>query len=294
MKWLKSTRVKIALSLLLVLLIGAGIGAVIYRRGHTHRIYLRWKAEGLAASKAGDHRKAIDDLRSYLAVYLDDQEALRAYVYSRTLVNVPGDRATATSDVIFALRHLITLESDGTEDRRKLLGLYQSTGQDTELIDTADEILRVAPNDAEVWAAKATSLAKLEKWNEALPAAQKWSELAPSSVQAEMTALVAMRHTNVPVAALAQREMDRRKNPDDPLAAFLVGFALSLDEERLTPSTAEGKTADQWLKQASLRPISDPKLVTELANTLERLSLWDDSLAVLRKADDAGVAAPIH
>ena len=284
---------KAALWICGVLVLVAGGGAIIYRRGHTHRIYLRWKAEGIAASQAGNHVLAVYDLRSYLSACIDDQEALRAYIHSRPLVNVPGDRAAAADDTIFALRRLIALEKDALTDRRSLIQLYRSAGQDTEALDAADELLSLAPDDKEALAARSASLTKLKKWDDALAAARKWCEADPANVEPQMAVLACMHELLMPLPDLVNHVTALRKGPADARAAFLTSYALSLEDSK--EAATDGKNAAAWFREAAGAELpSDAKLAGALAEQFDRLGLYDDSLDLLRRADTAGAGPPIR
>jgi tetratricopeptide (TPR) repeat protein len=262
-----------------------GTGAFLYRHIHKQRIYAHLKADGIAALQAGDYQAAVSDLRAYLAVYLDDQEALRAYIHARPLVHVPGDHAHAAKDTIFALRHLISLENQSLDDRRALIKLCQSIDQDTEAADAASELLTLAPDDKDALAARALSLARLKNWNAALPAARQWAQADPSDVDAQMTVLIAMHELRTQQAELLGHASDLYKNHPDARSAFLVGFALRLFERQPNQLTAEGKNASQWFAAAAANPPADAKFVRRLAEQFDRIGAFDDALALLQKVD---------
>ena len=281
----KKWKSAIAITGMLIVLLGAV--AIVYRRVHTRRVYAGLKAEGIAASQSGNHRVAVRDLRSYLSAYFNDQAALRAYIHSRPLVNVPGDHLHASQDTILALHQLIRLESDSIADRHALIKLHQSLGQDTESVDAADELLALAPGDVVALGARATGLAQLKKWNDALDAARKWCEADPSDVDAQMALFVSMHELKKPPAELLARAMQLRKSHPDSRSAFLVGFVLSLSGQSEKAPLAEGKDARAWFAKSAAESPSDARLVKALAVQLDRMGAYDDSLALLRKADSA-------
>src|SRR5947209_4815867 len=109
----------------LVALYFAGNAVIAYRAEHR-------RADGIAASKAGDHPKAAELLGRYLHRYPRDRypgdrspsglDALSYYVVSREKAELPNGQHFA--DTINALKVLIGIDPDRLEDQRHLLELY--------------------------------------------------------------------------------------------------------------------------------------------------------------------------
>jgi len=282
-----------------------GVGALAlryeYQRIHVKRIYYRWRAEGIAASRAGQHRLAVEDLRGFLSQYLDDPEALRAYIYSRPRTEVPGDQPQAQQDTIFALRQLIRLETDTVADRRKLIEFCQRAGQNTEASDAADDLLSIVPNDPQALAAKVIALEMLQKWDEAFPIARQWADAAPLDVQAQMTAVFLLPRMKAPPEKPIERATAlRAAHPGDPRFEFLEGFALANSpaapdalHASQAATSAEGKTEVEWFRAAAAHPVDDPAFVRALVGQFDALGLFDDSLALMRHAYQANPISPV-
>ena len=116
-----------------------------------------------------------------------------------------GVSGSPIEETIFALRHLIELESDKIPDLRQLMHLYRDAGADSETESTADDILAMVPNDADALSTKINALIHSNKWDEALSAALHWVDVLPTDLQGQMTVLGIMRQTH----ADGQRLVDR-------------------------------------------------------------------------------------
>ncbi len=258
----------------MLVIAGLGAGAVVYRKQRDTRRLERLRVEGLAAAKEGRSEEAVLKLTEYLGRYWSDLDVLAVYVKERPKVN-PKDPGTV-GQTINALRRVLELDPKRLEERQSLLELYANYGFTTEMIDTANTILKDHKDDARALQHKTTALARLRKFEEALNIANDWCAVEPLNVRSHMAALALMEDLRRPNDRIIER-VENLKLParGDARRDLLEGYAHSL--------TADYDTAKKLLQDAANKPPVDADFAGILVQQLNELGLYDDSLKQLQK-----------
>jgi tetratricopeptide (TPR) repeat protein len=264
-------------------------GAYGYRRFALHRELAALKAEGIAASTSGNHVHAVEALSKYLRRRADDPEALRYYAESRFANAQPND-LQADADVIAALQSLSQFGPLKPDEHRRLMQLYVLTRNDSGVCREADRLLSISSGDVEALAAKSMALMREHDWSAALLSARAWSQAAPLDLQAQTCNLSAMVESGTaPGDVVGHAAELRRAHPGDPRFELLESMALTQTGQagEVAESMPKGVTPDprsavEWAKAAAARNQPDAVCAHLLVEQLDRLALFDESLALLR------------
>lgn len=161
----RAKRRLLLLSILVVLIVVGGVGARQVLRWRQEQILQATRSEGIAASRAGNHERAISLLGSVFRSMRDDHEVAFALATSRFEVPLQDDGHLGASAALFA--RCAELRADDVESRRRLLEIYPKLGFLREALDAADEVLAVDPLDAKARETRIQILASLGRWSEA-------------------------------------------------------------------------------------------------------------------------------
>jgi predicted Zn-dependent protease len=264
----------IAIALLLVLVVGA-TGSYFVARNILIRRTMSWRRDGIAASIAGDHEKAVTLLARYLNRRPQDIEALSYYVNSRELVPLPNGQNLAQT--VDCLRMLLALDPNRIDDRRHLMKLYYELDRGPEALDVATSVLAKIPKDLSALEIKTKVLMRLDRNHEAMDAADAWVAAAPLQLDSQMIRMgLEQRLGRSSDLIIADADNQRQAHPGDPRFECLLGFAFE--------QAGNNARAVQWLKTAAQHPVLPKDVVLLLVQQLDLQGLPADSLALLERA----------
>ncbi len=170
------------------------LGVVVIRKSQIREELMAYGPEGIRAFEEGNHRKALKLLGQYLRENDDDVEAI--YAYARARLQVADDRGKHDKQAIAAFRHLLQIAPEHEAGRRELMGVYWRLSYVTEALDMAEELLQRNAGDVEALSTKATALARLGRYDEALPAALMAAQVDVTDLEGHLLVLEIKRRSN--------------------------------------------------------------------------------------------------
>lgn len=325
---MRKKRLIIVLGTLFVLLLIGG-GAVYYRHASLNRQALACRARGMEAAQAGDHTVTLDQVGRYLQRFGmdDDVDALFAYATARRNVPAPNNKHLQQAMAVFA--RILELNPGHTGAQNALLDLYTSVGFTEETLVLAGKILPVPPDGTPLeklltaehipaLRAKAVTLARQRKLDEALEIASYTVDLAPQDRENHLLVFSLMERAGKPagellayaekIAALAPAElenhflvlakMQQAGKSGDELLAYATAQQDNLASQegllQVLQATAHEiagnrDEARRLLEQAAERISPDVKTVFIVNNFLNRVGSFDASVKLLeRTATESG------
>lgn len=159
-----------ALGISAVILAAVLAGALLVRRSMSRKELASLREQGLALYHAGEYKSAIPPLRRYTSKVTDDAEVLIAFGMSRKEVPLPNSRHIVRA--IALLKAAFDLEPENLEAGSALLDLYDRAGFLTELVDTADKILQLDPDQQRAMFLRTRALLNLGRTDEALESSE--------------------------------------------------------------------------------------------------------------------------
>ncbi|MFV1968180.1 MAG: tetratricopeptide repeat protein, partial [Pirellulaceae bacterium] len=284
---IRSTVIRRVLLLLLIgaLLLGGLASAYAYRKWQRNQEALEQRQIGMRAFDAGDYQTALTSLNTYLKRYTEDLEALDKLAKARLEVVEP--RGQHIGQAMSVLRRILYLDAKNPYARDKLLELYTLTGMNTEGIQLADDVLKDNPKNTVALRAKTLALARLLRFDEALPYAEAYAEQKPLDLEMQTLLFEVAFRVNQSVDELIKRaETLRTENPDDPRWELLQAYAYRYANDR--------KNVLRWLEKASSKPPPDDTYVGRLVELLDQVGLYTRALSVLEEAANRGDNAGIE
>jgi tetratricopeptide (TPR) repeat protein len=304
----KSKKKTILLVLAVMVVVGLPVSYYGAREVLKYRIK-GWRADGIAASKAGDHPRASELLVRYLQRRPEDIEALSYYIKSREKAELPNGQHLA--ETIGALKIILGLDPSRVDDRRHLLDLYVKLDRRPEALDTADAILYPEPNPGAVSSSSTTTqpsrrrkdgppkpdvrtldlktqiLMRMQQNREALIVAEQWAAIAPDDVNVHIARLsLRARLEHAPQSIIDDAAKLRAAHPDDPKFELLQGYAYA--------QTGDDAQAAKWLKTAASRQNTDDAFAKLLVEQFDAMGMSEDSLALLQNRLKQGGGAEIR
>lgn len=149
------------------------------------------RSQGMAAFDSGNYRIAGVKLKEYCESTGGDVEAACAWAESCARVPAPGGRQLVEAIDIYAKRCLPLIDAQARTpdilDRKRrvlerLLELYGPLGLRLELVQTADRLLAIDPDNVDAMAAKGEVLLIDRKFDEAMPLAARLMTLQPENL----------------------------------------------------------------------------------------------------------------
>lgn len=242
----------------------------------SQRVALR--AQGLEDARAGNNEKAAEELWSYLQVDPDDREVLEKFAVAR--LAAPKPRGAHVLEAIRAYRRLKLLQPGRQDVNVKLCELYLRVGGHTELLEFANQALKVNPNELVALRGKATALQALSRKAEANEAAEQWLKVAPDDVNAMLMVLQSLVGDGQSGERAVQRADEMVKaRPDDPRAQLIRGIAM-LTNKRVPE-------AYEVFRELIPKVVKDEDLAIRLASQLDLLGKTDDAANLLAATYDA-------
>jgi len=163
---LRAKRRLLLLSILVGLVVVGGVAArqvLLWRQEESLR---RSVSEGLAASREGDHARAMALLGSVLQAKRNDHEVIVALATSRLASPVDDGGHLGPAATLFA--RAAELREDDVESRRQLVRIYPKLGFLREALDASEEVLALDGSDREARETRIQILASLGRWSEAV------------------------------------------------------------------------------------------------------------------------------
>ena len=173
------------------------------------------------------------------------------------------------------------MKGDWFDAARILLELYARDGQHSEVLKTADRVLAGVPDDLTALRLKATALAQLRSYDEALEVVRRHNELAPLDLEGQMLTLTILRQAQqTGEQIVAHVDALRQTHKDQAPLLLLQGIAHRLADD--------DDSARQWLQRAAehAAEVSDPLFLKTLVAQLDATNLHDEALAVLQRVAD--------
>jgi tetratricopeptide (TPR) repeat protein len=240
------------------------------------------RAAGMDAYNRRDYRAAADNLTKYLSDRFDS-DAVFALAVSETKLPRPDLGNLLEARGQFA-RYLQT-NSNSLPAKHQLLEIYQKLHYTSETATLADDILQQDPNDVPALSARLGQLLRDMKYPLALPVAMRLNELAPDDLSAQETTYFLMSNLGKAPSELTDRaDAALAAHPNDSRYEMLRAVAAYFSND--LPG------AKKWLQRAAARAPADPQLTTMLVTDFDRMSMWSDSLDLLKRVD-ADPAAPV-
>jgi predicted Zn-dependent protease len=204
------------LAVSLLVLGGLVGGAIVVKRQMTQRDLERAREQGLALHRAGEHGAAIPLLGRYIRAHQDDHEALLAFGLSRKEVEMPNARHIRGA--ISALRAAADLEPAHLPTLEALLDIYAQAGFLTELVDTADRVLRVDPSNEKALTLRAVALINLGRAEDAVAAAESLTAAHPDLLDGHLLLVSALSEAGrTPAEQAASFRAQEERFRDEPL-----------------------------------------------------------------------------
>jgi tetratricopeptide (TPR) repeat protein len=230
---------------------------------------------GVAAYQSGDYALALDRLRSYTAAFPDDYEALYAYGVSRLRVETGSFRHVAEARQVF--EQLLRMRPDDLNAAHFLLDLYVRFRYVPEVLSLSSTILQKDPADVAALRAQTDALAYTGKTQQALAAAEKLNQVAPTDLPGLVQTYTLLVKLNRPPSEVLERFARlQQAHPDDPRFEMMLGAAAQYAGDK--------PAALKWLRAAAAHPLSDPVFVQTLTGMFDRLRLFGESQALLDRA----------
>ncbi len=274
------TKKRLVILMAAAVLLGAGLVAAYFvnERAIAARTQ-QYLADGLAAIEADDRAAVLHNLGMYIQRSdTRDVNVLLEYAKARAAIEMPGRQHLI--DAIKTFRLVQDIEPDNPEAKQELLGLYWRVGRGVESLELADEFLAKNPNDGNALWVRAVSLQRLRRFDEAVVAADRFARVADNDYAYFMTLDIMQQRDDRPEDIVAHALKLHRERPDDPRFELLVGYAYTLANDRAN--------AEKWLRQAADRDIHSVVMLRILAYQLDRMGMFDESMALLTKAARAG------
>jgi tetratricopeptide (TPR) repeat protein len=283
----KTKRRVVTLALVATLVVCAGIALYRYRMYQANQKIDEIKTEGMAAFKAGDYPDAIDKLSVYVTKRKTDTEALMAFAIARSKVPTL-DNSNIVQAVAIARRYC-DLQPGDIEAQHFLLeleapiSLYAAAA-----LDQAHDLLKGDPNDLTALKAIAHIQYRDRQFDEALDAAQKYSDADPTDLEMQQLVLVLMQKMERDPSEILARAADlQKKYPNDP--RFLLVQAMAYICAQGPADTTEERdnqmqNAGKLLIQASQQDPPDPQFVSIATHMLDGTGHYTESLALLTRA----------
>ena len=269
----KSKKRLIILLVAMMVIVGAGIGVFAIRRNQLHRETMASLVAGRAAMAEENWFDAMHQLGRYSNKHPEDVDVL--YEYSKARREVEAPRGQHLLQTVGVLRRVLDLNPDHDEARHDLMKLYVLLGYTTETLDTAEFLLKKDSENAEALRAKAVSLGRLRRFDEALPISMEFNQRKPLDLDGNILTLSLMRSLQKPSTDIQQRvEELHTQHLEDPRFELLMAIAYA--------DNADNETAIEWCRAAAGRKPPDAEFVGRLVMMFDKFHLYDESTAILK------------
>ncbi len=274
----------IFLGVTLVVIGGAGVGAVSLRRMQRDRSLDQSLTVGMAAYEAKDYPLALDKLGYYVGRRPNDGRAILALAKARW--QIPTDNGEhLTSAARYAQAASKELPTDPAP-LEMLLAVYQEMGYQTERIEAAERLLSLDPKHLGALRARAECHILKNAKQLAEASATAWASAAPDSTDAHAAVIQAKRlseRSTEDIGAYLNQVVATHAN-DFRFAVFQAAMTLDVLNDR--------PAGIQATKRALAMPPADARSIATLVLILDNYMLDVDDKSLVGSADKFLAATP--
>ncbi|MBL9118660.1 MAG: tetratricopeptide repeat protein [Phycisphaerae bacterium] len=279
----RSTRAKRRLTLLGILLgstVVAGAGSYAGVKWYRARQVEAARIEGYAKFDAGDYAGALDHLSAYVAKNQNDADALLRLAKCRFEVNTSNRRNYV--DAAHFYRAVLGLRPGNVEALNGLMDCYGELGYGPELLQVADDLLRIEPNNVKAIEVRMQLAGYRGAYEEAIAEARKLIVLEPDSYQWRAFALESMRKKGDDLAI--RLELLRGwMNEGEKDGRYRLMLSSLLQE------SGDMAGAEREAREAANLGMPDSEMLGVLVDLLDLLELPDVVEQAIDKARAGGV-----
>lgn len=279
----RSSRSRRRLTLLGILLgttVAVGGGSYAGVKWYRARQIEAARVEGYAKFEAGDYVTALDRLSAYVAKHQDDADAILRLAKCRAKVFAPNRRHFV--DAAYFYREVLKLRPGNLEALDGLIESYRELGYGPELLQAADDLLRVDPRNVKAIQVREALAEARGSFEEAVVEARKLIDIEPNAYTWRAIALEAMRQGGSDLAtrrALLQGWIDAGE-PDGRYRLMMA----ALEQEA---GSRDGAVREA--RAAAAKGMPDAKMLSVLVELLDTLGLSDEVEGAIEKARSGGV-----
>ncbi len=212
------------------------------------------KQVGMAAYRSGDYQTAIDKLAEYISHEQQrdhgqlDPEALLAFANSRAKVPTKNDDYIVLA--ISNLRQYCSLVPENTQERDHLLEMEApSPAYEPDALARANDLLKNNPNDLVALKAIAQIQVRERKFQEAAPAADRYTQLSPADLDMQRLNFEIMQALSRPALEMHRRaDALHAKYPADPRFLIIQAWAYDYGRSRSQTAQQQNDDADEYKK----------------------------------------------
>jgi cytochrome c-type biogenesis protein CcmH/NrfG len=269
-----------------VFLVGSTVWFFSYRLKLAEKRIQQDKVAGLKAYAAGDYPTAIEKLSAYVTKHKDDPEALLPFGIARS--KIPTMDGSHITQAISLIRIYNSLRPGDMDAAHLLLELQTPlpTYAGPALL-LANDMFRNNPGDLVALKSVVEINSRARRFDDAWPAAQKYTQMAPTDLEVQERALYIMREMGKPAQELRDRTDNLQKQyPDDPRFLLLKASAYSVQGPTDTLETRQANTdaARRFVVEAAAKEPPDAQFVRFMTTQLDHIGEYNLSQNLLDRA----------
>lgn len=241
------------------------------------------RAMGMSAYERGDYEKALEYLNYYVTAVRDDVEALIAFGDTRS--NLPESDGSHLTHAIALYSEALRLDPGNIRALEGLLPLYQAQGRRVELIDAADQLIAIDPDNVTALSARAIGRYLSREYEAAATDVQTLIKLEPDHLKWRyLQAEIAIARGSSRSDVLAPVEEWIEAYEGDGRAYLLKAMTLvELGEAQLARETAA---------EAVEQGAGDPEVLRPMLDVLDLLEMAEKSREMLNRAKERFAGEP--
>lgn len=220
-------------------------GVFLMRRGARADQLAAKRETGLRLAESGAYESGLEALSDYVAVHKDDPEAFLAFARCRAAVPMPNGKHLEIA--LHAARAARELSPQDPEPLRFLMEVYEGVGQQTELIEVAEAMLRVVPSDEQALSARVRALSALDREDAADEAAGAYIAAHPEKIDAYLARAGVMLARG---AGLSEIEAYMRSGPVSEAMGGQAIYHLALVNASMQAGFADAAVREEAFARA--------------------------------------------
>src|SRR6185312_11430379 len=280
MSYYRRRRIRRLTVLFLCFCAAGALGAQVYRIGlRRSRVMTEaMRQQAVVSYSRGDYENAVAQFAQYFdKSHAQETDPAAVFAYAEARLRVPEDRNQQVYDAIQLFERYLAAPDDDeqhrTEARHQLLKLYVQAWYSDEAVKLAQTILQDNPRDADALKARVQALDEKKDEQGALAACRQFNRVLPGDFWGQRVTVYLMKQTGVPAADLiAYARALQQAHPSDPMFEMVLGIAYQL--------AGDEAGRNKWLAAAASHTPTDPDLVSDLADRLDRSDLFADADAL--------------